>query len=60
MALSGLSNANFASGFTTGYGLVGTSLDRQMKREQLEQAQLNNERDYALKEQEAELQPEQK
>jgi len=53
MALSGLSNANFASGFTTGYGLVGTSLDRQMKREQLEQAQLNKERDYALKEQEA-------
>lgn len=53
MALSGLSNANFASGFTTGYGLVGTSLDRQMKREQLEQDQLNKERDYALKEEEA-------
>ena len=53
MALSGLSNANFASGFSTGYGLVGSSLDRQMKKDQLEQSQENTERDFGLKETEA-------
>jgi len=45
MALSGLSSANFASGFQSGYGLVGSSIDRQMKRdlqeEQVRQSDLD-------------------
>ena len=42
----------FADGFTQGFGLVNSVIDRQTKKEQLEQAQLNNERDFTAAEDE--------